>query len=217
MKSAFYSFSSMQTANFIAVMLLLFSAAPARADSSIVSSPRVLQEALSTSDRVTIYNTKTGSGLNLSGGLFSGRASGIDPAVNNYLNDSMDRAEYVDRTAEMEGDQRVYALLVDGSYDFNYDLGSGLPLHPYMTAGAGMAMYDHTNAPSASTLALQDGGTVPLFRLGGGVTYRLGQQWNLALDYKAGLSGGSDQVLLGHGSPQQTDLQVLNMGMHYQF
>ncbi len=221
MAPLFSSFSFPAAALLIAVLSICVPTS-ARADtSSAMSSPRVLQEALATRDHLNIYSGKADMGLNISGGLFSGRASGIDPSLTNYMHEQISNDFSADRTAELEGDQRVYALLIDGSYDFNYDLGTGLPLHPYMTGGMGMAMYDHTTAPSASAVAMQGGSMVPLFRIGGGVTYRLGEQWNMSLDYKAGfsgsgLSGGNDQLFTGRGN-QPVDLQVLNMGMHYQF
>jgi len=207
-----------QAAAVFAVMALLFCTNPARADiTSTTNTPRVLQQALAMRDHVNLYGKSDGKeGLNISGGFFSGRASGVDPVASNYLADEASHDFSIDRTAELEGDQRVYALLIDGSYDFNYDLGTGLPIHPYMTSGVGMAMYDHTTGPSASTLALQNGSMAPLFRVGGGVTYHLGKQWDMSLDYKAGFSGGGDQVFTGR-SQQSVDLQVLNMGMHYQF
>jgi opacity protein-like surface antigen len=191
--------------------LLSFAALPAHADTTITTSPRGLQEALASVDHQNIYRDNQG-GFSLSSNFFSGRASGNEPLAGGYLNGA-DSSLQLDRTAEMEGDQRVYALLVDGSYDFNYDLGTGLPIHPYLAGGMGMAMY---GAAPGNSLGMQDGDMVPLFRLGGGVTYRLGEQWNLSLDYKAGLTGGGDQIFTVR-SQQPVDMQVLNMGMHYSF
>jgi hypothetical protein len=59
----------------------------------------------------------------------------------------------------------------------------------------------------------------PLFRIGGGVTYRLGDQWNLSLDYKAGYAPSvlaGDQVVTGRNQ-QIVDLQALDFGMKYSF
>lgn len=188
--------------------------APAKADTmtTISSTPRVLQQALATHDGLKIYDSKTLSGLNFSGGLFSGRASGIDPITTNYATNA---ADHFDHTAELEGDARVHALMIDGSYNFDNDLGSGLPLHPYLSSGVGMAMYDHGSSPTAASLS-SPGGTVPLFRVGGGVTYALGEEWNMSLDYKAGFSGAGNQVFM-NSSNQSIDMQSINMGMHFKF
>jgi len=175
-----------------------------------------MQQAMQTNDHVSLYTPATGDGFSLSGGFFSGIASGNEP-LGKYLDPMGSNYNFSQATA-LEGDQRVYALLIDGTYDFNYDFGSGLPLHPYVRGGAGMAMAD----PSANAggSAIQSGDATPLFRLGGGVTYRLGEQWNLSLDYKTGFSSGvsgSDQVFTTSRSQQPVDLQVLDMGMHYEF
>jgi hypothetical protein len=182
-------------------------------------SPHVLQQAMASDDGMHLYDADKNSGFGLSGGFFSGRASGVDPVATNYLTDIAAGSFSLDNTAELEGDQRVYALLIDGSYDFNYDFGSGLPLHPYVQGGMGMAMVDHPGASSNGMQALQGNDMVPLFRLGGGVTYRLGEQWNLSLDYKAGFSGatGGDQFFTDRSQQQPVDLHILNMGMHYKF
>jgi hypothetical protein len=64
----------------------------------------------------------------------------------------------------------------------------------------------------------ESGATVPLFRLGGGVAYRLDQRWDLSLDYKTGFApiSSSEYVVPGH-SQQSIDLQALNIGMSYAF
>jgi len=196
-----------------AAAALLSAAMPACADTVITPGSYALQQAMGANDNISIYTPATHDGFSLSGNFFSGTASGTQP-VDKYLDPS---GYNFAQSSALEGDQRVYALLIDGSYDFNYDLGSGLPLHPYVRGGAGMAMAD--NSPSAGGFAIQGGDAVPVFRVGGGVTYRLGEQWNLSLDYKAGFSSGlsaGDQVFTGR-SQQPVDLQTLNMGMRYAF
>jgi hypothetical protein len=198
----------------IAAALAVFAGTPARADIPAGGSGYVLQQAMQTDDHVNLYTPGRDSGFNLSGSFFSGLASGTQPLAK-YTDPTSNTS--FEQAAALEGDQRVYALLIDGSYDFNYDFGSGLPVHPYVKGGAGMAMADPS--VNAGAYAIQGGDAVPLFRVGGGVTYRLGEQWNLALDYKAGFSSGmtaGDQVFTGR-SQQPVDLQVLNMGMHYEF
>lgn len=189
--------------------------APAKADTTntMINSPRGLQEALASKNPVNLSGNPL-KGFSISGGFLSGAASGNDPLAATYLNDIMDKDFALDHTAGLEGDERVYSLLIDGSYDFNYDFGTHLPLHPYVLGGTGMAMYG-TNAPSVASLA-QSGAMVPLFRMGGGVTYRLDEKWDLSLDYKAGFATSGDQLFTGR-SQQPVDMQVLGMGMRYQF
>lgn len=213
------SFKTASAATLLAILLTLSSGVHADTTSSsgsALASPRSLQEALSTNDRVNILGDKTGKGFALSGGFFSGSATGAEQLSSNFSSNAPNPL-HLDHAAELIGDQRVYALLIDGRYDFNYDQTStSLPVHPYVLGGMGMARYDRTGASDTGS-ALQGGGMVPLFRLGGGVTYRLGAAWDMSLDYKAGFSGASgDQVFTGRGQ-QPVDLQTLNMGMHYQF
>lgn len=204
--------TSLILATLTTAMIALVTAANADITSTSGTS-RVLQEALATHDGMKIYDSEATEGLNLSGGLFSGRASGVDPAGINYAS-SVDKDYNTDHTAELEGDPRVHALLIDGSYNFDNHLGTGLPLHPYLTSGVGVAVYDHSTA-SAASLTSQGGSTVPLFRVGAGIAYKLGDKWNMSLDYKAGFSGGNNTNYVG--STQAIDMQTVNMGMHFQF
>ena len=185
---------------------------PAYADTTTsFYSPRAIQEALSVADHTDLYKNRGRSGLGFSSGFFSGRASGVD-AVSSLHGMSYDNS--VDHSAELEGDQRVYALLIDGHYDFNYDQVNSSALRPYVSGGLGVAHYGQS--PTSGNNLAQNREMIPLFRVGGGVTYRLGHQWDLSLDYKAGFSGASDQLFTGRNQ-QPVDLQILNMGMHYQF
>lgn len=194
---------------------------PAHADTGLSASPaRGLQEALASRDHAMLYDGSRqgglGGGLSLNGNFFSGRASGSGPVTTGFYNDATNGQAFdASHPAELEGEQRVYALLVDGTYDFNTDFGSGLPLHPYINGGLGMAMY---GSATGSTLGMQSGEMVPLFRVGGGVSYALGEKWNLSVDYKAGFTGagfsGASPVI---GGQQPADMQMVNMGMHFSF
>ena len=194
-------------------MLGALCAAPA-ADAAVSTTPSSgLGGALSSDDTANLFGAHNSTGkFSLGGNFFSGRASGVDPVVTSYYNQSLNGDTDVDRTAELEGDQRVYALLVDGRYDFNYDVGG---LHPYLSGGMGMATYGGS-AANEGAMAMQPGDMLPLFRMGGGVTYRLGEQWDLSLDYKAGFSPGGDQIFTSR-SQQSIDMQTLNVGMHFAF
>lgn len=103
----------------------------------------------------------------------------------------------------------VYALLVDGKYDFNYESDG---LSPYLGGGFGLA------APSGTVAnpSLQVNDSVPLMRFGGGVAYRMGEQWNLSLDYQAGTTAGRD-ALLSKGTTGAEGMQSLGMGLKYKF
>lgn len=195
------------------VFAVLVSATTAKADITTTSfgSARVLQQALATRDGLNIYDSKSAKGLNFSGGLFSGRASGIDPIGTNFLSSGNDHS---DRTAELEGDARVHALMIDGKYNFENIFGSASHLRPYLSSGVGVAVYDYGSLASATNMASQNGNTVPLFRVGGGVNYQLGDSLNVSLDYKAGITGGDNASL---SRSQATNMQSINMGMHFSF
>jgi len=188
----------------------------AHADTTVSSTgtPRVLQQALAAHDGFNIYNNKRNDGLDVFGGFFAGRASGIDPVASNYLGSSSSGSQGSDRTAELEGDQRVYAVMIDSRYSFNQDIGLGLPIHPFLSGGIGLALYRPGGATQAN-LGSQTGNTVPLARVGGGVAYDLGKQWNMSLDYTAGFSGNRTDV--NTGVTQSAEVQTLNLGMHYKF
>jgi hypothetical protein len=198
----------------VALVCLMPNVAHADTSVSSTSAPRVLQQALASHDAFSLYNNKHKSGFDIAGGFFAGRASGIDPVASNYLGSTVDGSYQFDRTAELEGDQRVYAVMVDSRYSFNNDFGSGLPIHPFLTGGVGMAVYRSGGAGQAN-LGLQNDNTVPLARVGGGIALDLGQQWNMSLDYTAGFSGSRTDV--NTGVAQSAEVQTLNLGMHYKF
>jgi len=174
--------------------------APAQADDIFTVSSHALQQALITTDHVDLYTPGDRSGLNFGSSYYSGLASGVTP---------------VDNFADIGNNQRLYALLIDGRYDFNYETQSlSSPLRPYISGGLGMA----TSPVGGNSLTGGSNEMVPLFRLGGGIAYRLDQRWDLSLDYKAGIATPSsgDQVFTGRGQ-QPVDLQALSLGMRYAF
>lgn len=186
------------------VCLLLGSALPARADDAATAnkiSPHALHQALSAPEKLRLYSAAHDA-FSLSSSYFSGYASGASPA---------------DTLPGLSSDQRLYALLVDGRYDFTYDTALlNAPLRPYLSGGAGLAAVGGDGG--ARNIQIEGGTATPLLRFGGGVAYRLGEQWNLSLDYRAGyapLSSG-DQVFTGRGQ-QSVNLQSLNLGMRLNF
>lgn len=211
------------SAVFVATLVgVLIFTVSVHAESNSFSSARSLQQALATPNGASLFQGRAGFGsFLLSSSFFSGRTSGNDPLDVQLAELPAARLEPAfkfDRTAELEGDQRMYAFLIDGSYDFNYDNTDTLSWHPYIAAGAGMAVYGPSTTSSLA-YGTQPGDMVPLFRVGGGVTYRLGEQWKLSLDYKAGFSGAApsgDQYFTGRGQ-QPVDLQVLTTGVQYKF
>ncbi|MEJ0063441.1 MAG: hypothetical protein WDO70_09665 [Alphaproteobacteria bacterium] len=177
-----------------------------------------LRQALFTNNQKPLFARDEHQGLSqrlsLTSSSFSGRASGNDPSAGHSLAGLGVLGQSGDRLAELEGDQRVFALLIDGKYDFSFDFGTGLALHPYIGGGLGMAVYE---ASSRSGLS-GDGESVPLFRLTSGVTYKLGQDWDLSLNYKAGYSGSLSGSNVFTGRDQQkVDLHSLDMGLKLKF
>lgn len=198
--SAFLKKSFSQRIALAVVFLAVFTAGSALAETAY--SPYALQKALSSDDSFSLYAPKSSKGFNLSSSTFSGLASGAASSGN---------------VAELNSNQRLYALLVDGRYDFNHEpslLSS--PLHPYLSGGMGMATAGSLTSGGGSNAA--NAAAVPMFRLGGGVAYRLGKQWDLSLEYKEGHSApnAGDDLFTGRGQ-QPVDLHTLNLGMSYSF
>lgn len=184
--------------------LFLSVALPAHADDTATAtkiSPHALHQALSAPEKVKLYSAARDA-FSLSSSYFSGYASGVTPS---------------ETLPPQSSDQRLYALLVDGRYDFSYDTGLlNAPLRPYISGGAGLAAIGGDGG--TRNIQIESGSATPLLRFGGGVAYRLGEQWNLSLDYRAGyapLSSG-DQVFTGRGQ-QSVNLQSLNLGMRLNF
>ena len=173
------------------------------ADTSVVAAPYALQQALATDQHMSLYTPKS-SGFELDSAYFSGSANGVTtPSTSNVT--------------DFDDDQRLYALLVDGRYDFNHDNAAvASPVHPYLMGGMGLATT--LRGPGYNNFDAQSGSVVPLLRMGGGMSYQLDQQWNLSVDYKTGLAASSTGNYLFTGRNQQSvDLQSINLGMHFTF
>lgn len=187
----------------LAVMCALFVPHVAQASDSGTAkiTTRALHQALSAQEKIRLFGDGK-NGFGLTGAYFTGYASGISPSGN---------------LGDFTLDQKLYALLIDGRYDFAYETSSlSEPLRPYISGGAGFASLGGNNA--SPSLQIDGGTTVPLLRFGGGVAYRLGEQWNLSLDYNAGYAPIStgDQMFTGRGQ-QPVNLQSLNLGMRLNF
>ncbi len=176
----------------LAVACALLMSHAANADYAPVST-YAFEQALNANSSFNLYTPPKGGGFKLDSSTYSGTGT----AAPSQFDDT---------------NQKLYALLIDGRYDFRNDK-QPLTLQPYISGGAGMA-----------TTGISDGGSSvgtrdmsPMFRVGGGVAYNLGQQWDMSLDYKAGTAlVTGDQVFTGR-SQQAVDLQSLNLGMHYAF
>jgi len=197
-------------------LLVLLLAAPTAQAVTPRDNNAALGQALTNKTREVLFARDSNYGFSLGSSSFAGRSSGTKIEAERGVGGLGLVTGSHDKFAELEGDQRVYALLVDGKYDFNYDLGTGLPLHPYLDGGVGLALYE-TAANSRVALG-QEGATVPLFRVGGGVVFKLGAAWDLSLNYKAGYTGTttSGSVFTGR-SQEAVDLQSLDMGLKLKF
>ena len=185
---------------------------PARAVSNDDSSA-VLGQALTNSGGEVLFSRdQQAGGLSLSSARFTGRGSGNTAFCSSTVSGQGLLTGQTEKYAELLGDRRVHALMIDGRYDFNDDLGTGLPLHPYVGAGAGLALYE----PNSSLK--QESSAVPLFRLGGGIVVKLGPDWDLSLNYKAGYSGSAPSGGTFTGRTQESvDLHALDMGLKLKF
>lgn len=172
-----------------------------------------LGQALTGGKSEVLFARDESYGFSLSSSSFAGRSSGA-PVEDGHGATGLGLVTGLhDKFAELEGDQRVYAFLIDGKYDFSYDFGTGLPLHPYLGGGLGVALYE-----SGNTALSQDRAMVPLFRFGGGVVFKLGADWDLSLNYKAGYTGAAPTGSVFTGRSQETvNLQSLDMGLKLKF
>lgn len=188
-------------------------AAPAVA--AVSNDSAFLKQALGSSTHDFLLARDPNEGFSLSGSTFSGRSSGMRADTERGISDMGLLTQAKDKFVELEGDRRVYALLIDGKYDFDFDVGGMLPFHPYLGGGLGVAMYE----AGSSNLSDQDGAMVPLFRIGGGVVFKLGSDWDLSLNYKAGYTGTvttGGSTFTGRGQ-EKIDLQSLDMGLKLKF
>jgi hypothetical protein len=101
---------------------------------------------------------------------------------------------------------KLTALLVNGTYDLPARLKGEMDVHPFILGGAGVAVYD---AASAKTVTVDGrGDMVPLFRVGGGLAYKMDDRLGLSLSYKTGFTGKTLQSI---------DMQMIDVGLKYRF
>ena len=124
--------------------------------------------------------------------------------------DASDRATGFTAPANLERNATLTTLLLNGTYDLpGFD--PNLILRPYVLAGAGLAVYD----TSAANLAPEERGTsiVPVFKLGGGLAFRMGQVMDLTFSYKAGFAGAGSAM----GHSEGSTLQMVDIALKYKF
>lgn len=120
-----------------------------------------------------------------------------------------------DGAMDLEHRAHLTTLLVNGSYDLQSGFLGNLPWRPYVMGGMGIALYD----TSAAAALGDQGGTdvVPMVHVGGGLAYRMGEAWDMALSYKAGFAGGNSVGLTSNHSQQNVDLQMVDVGFRFRF
>jgi opacity protein-like surface antigen len=124
--------------------------------------------------------------------------------------DASDRASHMTSSqSSLEKNTRLTTMLLNGTYDLpGFD--PNLIFRPYLLAGAGLAVYDTTSSnlsPSARGTSV-----VPVFKLGGGLAFRMGQVMDLTFSYKAGFAGGT-----GTGRDDGAKLQMFDIALKYKF
>ena len=209
------SLSRALTQMFLGAMLGFYPSVSLADTNSATTQQRLFQETIVNPQKMDLLNPENGVAPIAPKGTISKPILHMDSVTPKYVFKT-DRNALGMRGALPESSPQISNALADQGHDFNYNFENGLPLHPYLAGSSGGATPDYTSPPTASALALQNNGTDPLFRIGGGAAYHLDEKWNLSLDYQAGTTGSNDQVFTGRGQ-QPIDLQVLNMGMHYQF
>jgi hypothetical protein len=112
-------------------------------------------------------------------------------------------------SADLEGDAKLTTLMLSGTYDL--PLNPRLLLRPYLLAGAGLAVYD----TSGANMHPEEQGTslVPVFKLGGGLAFRMGQVMDLTFSYKAGFA----RTGTAGRNADSTMLQMFDVALKYRF
>ncbi|NTU77352.1 MAG: hypothetical protein HGA90_06015 [Alphaproteobacteria bacterium] len=150
--------------------------------------------------------------FSLGSSFYAGRVSGNDP-LDSSLN--FDNAPSKDRTAELEGEQRLYAFLINGHYDLASKHNEAM-LHPYVGGGVGLAVVG--GLKNGKTPASSENAMVPLLRLNGGVACKVAAQMKLSLDYAAAFSGNAAaNEGLTSRDQKSIDMHTINLGLTYQF
>lgn len=143
--------------------------------------------------------------------LLTGEASGFSLTGSLYSKD-----EFLSLApGRLSDDARSLALLVDGAYGIE-TTGA---LKPYLSGGLGIAY--HREGGLTYTQDLRQAGAgdmLPVFRLGAGLVYPLGPQWDLSLNYRAGFVGafGTDELFTGRAQ-ESVGLQTMDVGLKLRF
>lgn len=115
---------------------------------------------------------------------------------------------------DLEKKAKLTTLMVNGSYDLKRNLSEKLPMRPYVTGGVGLALYDTSHLPQPSSTVPASTAMIPVVHVGAGVAYKMGQDWDLALGYKAGFAGSRSAV---DGGTQQANIQLVDVNFKYKF
>lgn len=116
---------------------------------------------------------------------------------------------------DLERRAKLTTLLVNGTFDFHKRVASSMPVRPYLLGGVGVALYD--TGAGASLSEPSHTAVVPVVRVGGGLAYRMGEDWDLSVSYKVGFAGSGDSLRGGAAPREATDLQMVDMGLKYKF
>lgn len=113
-------------------------------------------------------------------------------------------------TRDINKHENLTTLMVSGTYDLPNKLDETMPLHPFVTAGMGIAVY-HGEQGNGADGHEEPHGTalVPVFRVGGGLAYKVNEQMALAVSYKTGVAvaGGDERV----------SMQIVDVGVKLRF
>jgi opacity protein-like surface antigen len=113
-------------------------------------------------------------------------------------------------TRDFDKHENLTTLMVSGTYDLPARLDKTMPLHPFVTAGMGVAVYHGSEGANADGHEAPRGtALVPVFHAGAGLAYKMSEKMDLAVSYKTGVAAASGN--------ERVNMQMVDVGMKLKF
>jgi hypothetical protein len=113
-------------------------------------------------------------------------------------------------------DQGRQIVALDSTYNFDYDFGTERAVKPYLLGGLGLVTIEDPFA-SDNGIGLRAGDVMPLISVGGGLSYKVGPQLDLAMTYKAGFKNGAIDKNFSGRDQKPVQSQVVDIGLKFTF